>query len=205
MQRGFALLTALVFLLLITMLALSMSQHALLQQRMAGSLRHAQQARLSAETALRGAEYKIWSTASQAGLRLHCQEASISPDDGCVVYRSSSALYAAHGAVTQFMRATGRLAGIGKTYTGAQRHGYTRDSWEPSAALAENPAYLIEDLGSEQPPSAGGLRETGNTGPDSGMSGQPDMHIYRITARGTGGHPDVVRVVQSTFNAPAAP
>ncbi|GGA14178.1 hypothetical protein ISN74_12040 [Dyella caseinilytica] len=195
----------LIFLLLITMLAMGTAQHALLQQRMAGSLRNAQQARLSAETALRGAEYRIWSIASQAGIHLHCQDGRISSDDGCVMYRPLSAPYSANGTVTRFQTASGWVTGIGKSYIGSQRRGYTSGKGQPTAALAKNPVYIIEDLGSMRPPGAGSLHESGNTGPNNGGVGEVDVHIYRITARGTGGNPNIVRVVQSTFDAPASP
>lgn len=204
-QDGFALVMALVFLLLITMLAVSASHRSLLQQRMAGSLRNAQQARMSAETALRGAEYKLWSIASHPGVGLHCQEGRISADDGCIIYRPLSAPYAAKGAVTTFQKASGWVPDVGKAYAGPTRTGYTGANDHPTAALAHNPVYLIEDLGSEQPAGAGGLRESGNTGPANSGADQMNVHVYRITARGTGGNPDVVGVVQSTFVAPASP
>lgn len=195
-QRGFALLMALIFLVLLSMLAIAASQHSLLQERMAGSFRNALQARMSAETALRGAEYKLWSLASQAGARLHCQQAAISRDDGCIIYRPDSAPYAANGSVTRFQSAASWIDGIGVPYLGPQGTGYT-------PALAKNPVYIIEDLGSERPPGVGGLHESGNTGPSNG--GQVDVHVYRITARATGGNVNVMAVVQSTFNAPLHP
>lgn len=204
-QRGFALVMALIFLLLITTLAVSASQRSLLQQRMAGSLRNAQQARMSAETALRGAEYKLWSIATRPGVRLHCQEGHISKDDGCIIYRPWSAPYAAKGDVTVFRKASGWVPGIGKTYEGPTRGGYTGSNDHPTAALARNPVYLIEDLGSKPLTSAGGPGESGNTGPDNSGTDQLNLHVYRITARGAGGSPDVVSVVQSTFVAPASP
>jgi len=204
-SRGFALIMVLVFLLLITMLAVITAQHALLQQRMAGSLRNAQQARLSAETALRGAEYAIWSIASQAGVHLHCQDGNISADDGCVMYRPLTAPYGVNGTVTRFRTASGWITDIGKNYTGPQRRGYTTDKGQATAVLARNPMYIIEDLGSVRAPGAGSLHESGNTGPNNIGAGEVDVHIYRITARGTGGNPNVVRVVQSTFDAPASP
>jgi type IV pilus assembly protein PilX len=204
-QRGFALIMALIFLLLLTMLAVSTAQHALLQQRMAGSLRNAQQARMSAETALRGAEYSIWSVAGHPGVHLHCQDGRISSDDGCVIYRPLSAPYGVNGAVTRFQAASGWITDVGKSYTGTQRRGYTANKGQPTAVLARNPMYIIEDLGSVRPSSTGGLHESGNTGPNNGDAGELDVHIYRVTARGTGGNPNIVRVVQSTFDAPAGP
>nr|WP_275578235.1 pilus assembly protein [Dyella mobilis] len=194
-------LVALIFLLLITFLAVGAAQRSLLQQRMAGSLRNAQQARMSAETALRGAEYQIWLKAAGAGL--HCQEGNISSDDGCIVYRPQSRPYAAGGKVRIFRTATGWVTGIGKRYSGPQRRGYTRDLGQPTSVLAYDPVYLIEDLGRERPPGTGGLHESGNTGPNNGDADELDLHIYRITARGAGGNPNVVSVVQSTFDAPS--
>ena len=203
-NSGFALAMALIFLLLITMLAVGASHHALLQQRMAGSLRNAQQARMSAETALRGVEYKIWSRARQPGVHLHCQEDGFSSDDACIIFRPLSSAYAAQGKVTKFQTSAGWIPNIGKSYTGPARKGYTSNAEQPTAIIARNPVYIIEDLGSERPPGAGALHESGNTGPNNGNTGQPDIHVYRITARGTGGNPNVVSVVQSTFDAPAS-
>ncbi|HTV84375.1 MAG TPA: PilX N-terminal domain-containing pilus assembly protein [Dyella sp.] len=203
-QRGSALIVALIFLILTSLLAISACERSLLQERMAGSLRNAQQAQASAETALRGAEYKIWSVASHAGVRLHCLDGAISHDDGCVIYRPSSAPYRAGGAVTRFLSAQGWLPGVGVTYTGTTQGGFTRNSAQPTASLARNPVYLIEDLGSEAPPGADGLRESGSTGPNNDDPAAGSMHIYRITARATGGNPNVVSVVQSTFDAPAS-
>lgn len=201
-EQGFALLMALIFLLLISMLAIVASQHAMLQERMAGSLRNAQQARMSAETALRGAEYKLWSMAGRPGARLHCMENAISKDDGCVIYRSYGAPYAANGDVTRFQSAPGWIRSIGVAYKGPAHRGYTNNTQYPTAELAEDPVYIIEDLGSERPPGVSGLHESGNTGPNNGE--QAGVHIYRITARATGGHANVVSVVRSTFDAPAA-
>lgn len=204
-QHGFALVIALIFLLLITLLAFSASQHALLQERMAGSLRNAQQASMSAETALRGAEYKIWSIARQPGAYLHCQDGSISADDGCIIYRPLGSMYAANGKVTSFQTAPGWLPNIGLSYTGPTHHGYIDDNGQAPGALAKNPVYIIEDLGIERPPGGGSLHESGNTGPNNGGPDHLDIHIYRITARATGGNPNVVSVLQSTFDAPASP
>jgi type IV pilus assembly protein PilX len=203
-QQGLALAMALIFLLLITMLAIGASHHALLQQRMAGSLRNAQQARMSAETALRGVEYKIWVTASRPGVRLHCQEGGLSKDDACIIFRPLSSAYAAQGKVTRFQTGAGWISDIGRRYMGPTRKGYTKNAEQPTAVLARDPVYIIEDLGRERPPGVGALHESGNTGPNNGNTGEPEIHIYRITARGTGGYPNVVSVVQSTFNAPAS-
>lgn len=203
-QQGFVLLMTLIFLLLMTMLALSASHYSLLEERIAGGFRNAQQARMSAETALRGAEYKLWSGAAQAGNHLHCTDGGISRDDGCVVYQPLGAPYGANGAVTTFQNTQGWVSNIGVSYTGPAHNGYTSDKGELTAILAQNPVYLIEDLGKERPPGVGGLHESGSTGPNNGGPDQMDVHVFRVTARGTGGNPNMVSVVQSTFDAPVA-
>lgn len=202
-EHGFALLMALIFLLLISMLAITASQRALMQERMAGSLRNAQQARMGAETALRGVEYKLWAMAGQPGARLRCTENVISPDDGCVVYRSYSAPYATKGDVAKFQSASGWVPDIGVAYMGPARRGYTDHSDQPTAKLAKDPRYIIEDMGVVRPPGAGGLHESGNTGPNNGGQGQMNIHTYRITTRAAGGNANTVSIVQSTFDAPA--
>ncbi|RUL66573.1 hypothetical protein EKH79_01755 [Dyella dinghuensis] len=201
-DQGFVLLIALIFLLLMSVLAFSALQSSLLQERIAGSFRNAQQARMSAETALRGAEYKLWATATQTAGHLHCTDGLISEDDGCVVYQPLSASYGSNGAVTRFQSEQGWLANIGVTYDGPSHRGYTSTQGQLTAVLAQNPVYIIEDLGTERPPVIGGLHESGNSGPNNGGADQLDIHVFRITARGTGGNPNMVSVVQSTFDVP---
>jgi type IV pilus assembly protein PilX len=192
---------ALIFLLLMTMLAFSASQHSVLQERIAGNFRNAQQAKMSAQTALRGAEYKLWSVASQTGAHLYCASGDISAD-GCVIYQPLAAPYGVHGMVTTFQSASGWIANSGVTYAGPTREGYTRDTGQPTAVLSQNPVYLIEDMGVEKPPGVGGLHESGNTGANNGSPDQIELHVFRITARGAGGNPNMVSIVQSTFDAP---
>jgi type IV pilus assembly protein PilX len=42
------------------------------------------------------------------------------------------------------------------------------------------------------------------TGLNNGGAGNMNIHIYRITARATGGNQNTVRVAQSTFDAQAS-
>jgi type IV pilus assembly protein PilX len=196
-QQGAVLLVALVFLLLLTMLALSATGRSLLQERMAGGLHNAHQAEMSAETALRGAEWRLWTSTSQVGGHLDCLMGSVSDDDGCTVYNPSNPPYTATGPVTKFLTSSGWVTGVGRTYSGPQgKGGY-------GATLAKDPIYLIEDMGRELPPGAGTQHESGYSGPNNGGPGQVDIHIYRITARATGGNANTVRAVQSTFDAQA--
>lgn len=204
-QRGAVLVVALIFLLLLTMLALSATGRSLLQERMVGGLRNAEQATMSANTALRGAEWQLWSVTSQIGGHINCLSGSISSDDGCTIYNANNPPYDSDGDATKFLTSQGWVSGIGKQYTGPSGAGYQSYTGKmQSADLANNPVYLIEDLGIEQPPGiTGSQHEAGATGPNNNVTGSVSTHIFRITARATGGSDNTVRVLQSTFDAQA--
>jgi len=208
-QRGAVLIVALIFLLLLTLLALSATGRSLLQERMVGGLRNAQQAQMSAQTALRGAEWKLWmNTTNLVGTPLLCGSGVLA--GSCYKYNpNDTALYGDTGTVTQFRHGQGWITAGAATYTGPSG---TVDYTQPNstafgtaaatAQLANNPVYMIEDLGMELPAGvSGGLHESGATGPGGGGYTSTTRHVYRITARATGGSPNTVRVLQSTFAA----
>lgn len=206
-QKGAVLLVALIFLILLTLLAIGASSGSLLQQRMVAATRSAQLAQMSADTALRGAEWKIWSTTTAVGGYLVCDASDINATTGCVKYDPGSTLYAAGGAVTQFRTGNNAWLSTGIEYKGTDDSGFTSASNQPDTAspnVAANPRYIIEDMGLVKPPGAGPQHESGVTGPKSGGAGNINIHIYRITARATGGNQNVVRVAQSTFDAQAS-
>ncbi|MBT2118137.1 hypothetical protein KK141_04700 [Dyella sp. LX-66] len=186
-QRGIVLVLALVFLLLSALLVAAAGDQALLQQRMAGNRRHAQLAEIAAESALRGAEWRLWRDAS-AGT-LHCGPAAA---DACRIFdpaRSNrwtealldEAAWIREGAVP---------------YRGSDgRHDFTTqagrgldDEARNSAVLAGNPYYLIEDLGPLWPAGAG-------------TAAGAERHIYRITARAVGADAGAARTAVSVFAA----
>lgn len=206
-ERGAVLLVALIFLILLTLIAIGASSGSLLQQRMVAATRSAQLAVMSADTALRGAEWRLWSSASDLSTSFVCNGGSINTATGCVKYDPQSAPYQSDGAVTQFRASNNAWLSLGGpiTYTGAGGEGYTAqtDDYE-TASVAQNPQYIIEDMGLVKPPGAGPQHESGVTGLGGGGGGGPgklSLHIYRVTARATGGSQNVVRVVQSTFDA----
>ncbi|MGH8235171.1 MAG: pilus assembly PilX family protein [Rhodanobacteraceae bacterium] len=199
-QKGVVLLVALIFLVLLTLLAIGASSGSLLQQRMVSATRSAQLATMSADTALRGAEWQLWSSASNAGSTFACGAAVIDSTTGCIKYDPESTAYASDGTVTAFRTGNNSwLAGAGIAYLGTGGSGYTTGLG--TANIAENPQYIIEDMGLVLPPGAGPQHESGVTGPNNAGPGQISLHIYRITARATGGNQNTVRVVQSTFDA----
>ena len=205
-QKGAVLLVALIFLILLTLLAIGASSGSLLQQRMVAATRSGQLAQMSADTALRGAEWKIWGTSSVVGGYLVCDAGDINATTGCVKYDPQSPLYQPDGAVAQFRTGNNAWLATGIEYTGTQGAGFTGAANQPNTGspnVAANPRYIIEDMGLVKPPGAGPQHESGVTGTTSGGAGHINIHIYRITARATGGNQNVVRVAQSTFDAQA--
>jgi len=185
-QQGAVLVVALVFLLLLTILAISASQSSLLQERMAGGLRNAQLAEWSAENTLRGAEWKLFTG-----------------DTSVTCYNSSTAS-AVSSTVTNFRDSSTWITTGATEYEG---EGVSMDYTDPStsstalqtAKLAENPWYMIEYLGQDLAPGSTTSRAT-EAG--SSSSSTAKFYIYRITARATGGSANTIRVVQSTFVTP---
>jgi len=180
---GIVLVLALIFLLLSTLLATGAVSQALLQERMAGGQRQAQMAAMAAESALHGAEWRLWKGAAMGAL--HCGSV---PIVDCQVYDPMhpnawahafrhEALWLVEGA-TEYRGSDGRrdfttLVGIGLS-----------DDARKTAVLAKNPLYLIEDLGPLWPANAG-------------TTGRVDGHVYRITARATGGDGYGVHIAES--------
>ncbi len=192
-QRGAVLVVALIFLLLLTILAVSASNRSLLQERMAGGLLNAQQAEMSAQTGLRGAEWRLWRSTSNVTAHLKCGTGIFSD---CYIF---DPLHPIPNVVA--FRAKAGWVTLGSTeYRGANSNlDYTTTV---DGKLAENPHYMIEDLGVELPPGvSGGLHESGATGALLGGSASTNRHVYRITARATGGNEGTVRALESTFAA----
>ena len=190
-QRGAVMIIALIFLLLLTILAVSASGNSLLQERMSGGLRNAQQAQMSAETALRGAEWKLWTSSNSATAHLHC---------GSTVPSECYTVDMVHpiSAVVKFRTQAGWVTEGATAYNGVG--GAVDYTALANGRLAKNPLYIIEDIGPERPPGiSGGLHESGVTG--GGGATSTNRHIYRITARASGGNGNTVRVLESTFSA----
>lgn len=195
-QQGSALIMSLVFLLILTLLVITASSSSMLQFRMAGNLRNAQQAEISANNGLRGAEWMLWTVAKQAGGHLLCTDGELS-SHGCIMFNERSDAYDDGGVVREFQSEAGWLS-TGIEYKGSGGFDYTDDSLD-TAQLAQNPRYIVEDLGRVRPPGAGPAVESGSAG---GMLGNSvNMNSYRITARATGGSEKSIRVMQSTFDA----
>lgn len=188
-QRGAVLFVALIFLVLLTLLALGASNTATLQERMVGGLRNGQLAQYGAESALREAESRLWSAAALAKPFVVCGETAAF---GCYTFHPGGA-----NSTVENFRGTKTMTDVGALTFGSAD---LTSVDAPSARLAANPAYLIEDLGIQRPPGTGGAAESGYTGKGAGAA-HADKHVYRITARSTGGNDASVRASVSTFVA----
>jgi len=192
-QRGAVMVVALIFLLLLTILAISASGRSLLQERMAGGLRNAQQADMSAQTALRGAEWKLWTSTSTIGTHLNCGSGIFTD---CYIFDPLNPVTN----VVNFRTKQGWVTAGSTEYKGyGNGVDYTTTA---NGKLANNPHYIIEDLGVELPPGvSGSLHESGATGSTGSGASSTSRHIYRITARASGASENTVRVLESTFAA----
>lgn len=179
-QRGIVLVLALIFLLLSALLAAGAVEQALLQQRMAGSQRSAQLAGMAVESALRGAEWKLWRAASAAPMGDCAAFDPAHPGSWSGAFQDGQG-WTGEGA-TAYRGSDGR-------HDFTTQHGFgLDDDARRTAVLAQNPSYLIENLGPARPAAAG-----------SAAGAVPC--IYRITARATGGNVHIVRVARSIFVA----
>lgn len=191
-QKGVVLITALIFLLLITILAISASGTSLLQQKLAGGLRNAQLADWSAESALRGAEWRLWRASADPSTRMVCGSSSLAT---CYPYTP-----VLNPTVLAFRMSTGWVTTGATTYAPVD---YRTASSDSTFGLKNNPVYIIEDLGLELPPNAGVQHESGATGAQGAGYTSTNRHVYRITARGMGNNENAIRVLETTFAAKA--
>ena len=186
--QGATLMVALVFMLLLASMALGAMRTALLQEKMVGAVRNQQLAAMGAESALRAAEFDLWS-ASTRGRPVVCGGQGLG---GCYGYATGQP----NATVRAFTNASGWFAAGATTYGNVDMTALG----DPSARLARNPVFLVEDLGVETPPGLGPAHESGSTGASAGPR-STDKHLYRITARSSGGNINSVRTVQTTFAA----
>ncbi len=195
-QRGVVLVMALIFLVLLTLLALSSSSSSLLQEKMVSAVRNMQLAEFGAESALREAEARLW-MAPETGdpMIRNCQ--GTGAVTGALQACRAFDRYNPDPAFEQFKRdpnfklgsaiATGNsFVYSGKDLTDAGAMGNSR--------LAEEPRYIIENLGTVTPGGTGQKYGGGGGGPQA-------VTMFRITARSVGGNKNASRVVQSTFGA----
>jgi type IV pilus assembly protein PilX len=194
-QEGAALAVGLMFLILVTLLATVAMRQSITQERMAGGLRNVSLARNAAESALRAGERQLYTYYLRSNGAVLAGDASASQG----VYKLSASQVEAFRSGTGFYTTGGQA--FNSTF-----HDYTSYGSAPTARLAQQPVFLIADIGRMRPAGAGTAGEGGVSGKEgyegsSGGSpaGNADIRVYRITARATGGLDSVIRVTESTY------
>ncbi|MEO6688559.1 MAG: PilX N-terminal domain-containing pilus assembly protein [Dokdonella sp.] len=204
-QKGAVLFVALIFLILLTLLALTATGSSILQEKMTGGMRNRQLGLMGAESALRGGEANLWT--------LNFTAAGGQPMPPCISGVTHSCVYrpqrngsldpkiqAFRSAKTwQFKDSGGSsvalpLAGS-PTYTQTLT-GLTGAA--ETASLSAQPYLTIEDLGADVAAGAGG--QSGVIDPER-QGGPGTAWLYRITSRSQGGSAAVVRVAESVFSS----
>lgn len=199
-QRGAVLFVALMFLIIITLLALSSSGTAVLQERMTGGMRNNQLGLMGGDSALRGAEFDLYTMAEAndraRSLSFNCgYEGALG---GCFkkTYGETNPL------VRRFRNSPpGHLPPMGgdtRVYAPLLTN---LPGSQATASLARQPRQLIEDLGEAFPPKQGRMAGSASRLAQGSASDPEALHHYRITARSTGGSDAVNRIAESTFLA----
>ena len=196
-QRGAVLFVALVFLILITLLALTATGTSILQEKMTGGMRNRQLGLMGAETALRGGEAFLLNLdfvgsnkltqCPPSGATSTCayvpqldgtQKVGLNPE--VQNFRTSRTWAAAPGGAPPYSRPLTGLTGSLQT-----------------ASLHEQPVLIVEDVGIAT--GTGGFRQAEII--DAENKGAGSRTLYRITARSQGGSGAVLRVAESVYVA----
>lgn len=194
-QRGAVLFLAMVFLILLAVLAVTASSTSIMQERMTGAMRNRQLGLMGAESTLRGGEQFLWNLSFDIRQPLPpCLGSSTTGDCVYMVGRDgvlNPKAQAFRTSRTWLNPATDGARAYPQDLTLLSGSAIT-------ANLAAQPRYMIEYLGpASQPP----FRSGGALFPQSTTSRVGEHHLYRITARSQGGTGAVVRVAESYYSA----
>ncbi len=170
-QRGAALITSLIFLIVLTLIGVTAARMSSLEERMAGNLRDRALAMQAAELALRDAERDILNSGRVSGISdfaADCDQddANNTPDDG-LCYNGAAGFAAP--VWTLFSMTAAPSVGYGDI-TGATA----------VPLVSAQPRYLIEGI-RKAPPGSG------------------DSFFYRITVRAQGVNANTVVMLQEVF------
>ena len=195
-QRGFVLITGLIFLIVITLLALSSLGSTTLQERMASNLREQSRALQAADAALRDgearlAQFTLYQPAGDNYVYDPTPGYTPKPDDA-VTWR----LWRADGPLTAADNDDGFLDpaawGLADDGTPLKDDGSPRpDEYSPpfDTSLTAAPQLYIEETDNFQPQ---------DLNPDTAATGR-GAFIYRVTSRAQGGNAAAVAITQSQY------
>ncbi len=169
-QQGVALIMALAFLMILTIIGVTALSTTSLQEKMAGNVQDKHAAFQAAESALREAESVVEAWTSKP------------------TFGNANGLYTPQPAGTKPWWHTVDWKDVPNTVLGYSG---------TMAEVNKMPAYIIEDLGSLAGSTAGTGSLVAGFAPPAATSGGASM--YRITARGVGRSDSAVAMVQSVY------
>ncbi|MFQ5939645.1 MAG: PilX N-terminal domain-containing pilus assembly protein [Alphaproteobacteria bacterium] len=178
-QQGVALIMAMVFLMLLTILGVTAMTTTSLQEKMAGNVQDKHTAFQAAESALRVGESYVQTTATTA----------------------LPTFTAAGTTAGHYLPAVGGTTPVWDiadwTNCGGSGGPVCLGGGNAIAGVKTQPAYVIESLGTAQGSAAGsGSLVAGFAPPTDTATG---ANMYRITGRGTGGTDAAVAIVQGVY------
>lgn len=193
-QRGAVLFLAMIFLVLLAVLAVTASSTSVMQERMTGGLRNRQLGLMGAESTLRGGEQFLWNLSFDNNQPLPpCLPGASNANcvfrpkpDGTLLpevqrFRTSR----------QWLDpATDRARAYDQGLTGLGGNAIT-------ARLAAQPRFIVEDLGGQ----VGPFRAGASVNAQLKDAPPADYNLYRITARSQGGTDGVIRIAESVYVA----
>lgn len=204
LQRGAVLFVALVFLILLALIAIAASGTSIMQERMTGGMRNSHLGLMGSESALRYVESYLWKLPGRTvgGIKFACgPEGKVGEGAEVGCFRRT---YGVISAKVPRFRSEQSLDAV----PDANRFPYKLTGLadkEKSASLAAQPRYIVEEVARYRPPGMPrGLRTGSQLGVTQGQGGAGDvenLYQYRITARSYGGNETVHRATESTFLA----
>ncbi len=195
-QGGAILFVALIFLILLTLLALTATGTSILQEKMTGNMRNSQLGMMGAESAARGGEQFLWQLSYDYTTGQPLPPCAINTTSTNCVYRplptgGIDPTVQAFRTATTWVSAPAHQPTYSKTLTGDIEASKT-------ASLAIQPVMSLENLGPDVPFGSG--QQLGVYDPEqTTLAGKHEF--YRITARSQGGSSAVLRVVESIYSA----
>lgn len=175
--RGFALFTALVFLLVMTMFGVAMYDNVTLQQRMAGNIQQKTMALSAADSATRVAEDFLRSTALP--IQSTCSGPTTTPRI-CLFNTLTSPI----------ADTTWSASGSGVQLTALTFAGIISPGGGVEGAYAAYPQYYVERIPATPGHSIGNGQQYGGLAP---------QNFYRITAWGVGGNTGAVAITRTLY------
>jgi type IV pilus assembly protein PilX len=172
-QRGFALIAALMMLLMLTMLSLSMFRGLGLEERITGNTREKQRAFFAAQGALQNAE--SWLNSGNAGVGGACPMSS--PTTTPQICNAATTPSQQTVATTDWNCTFGTVYAVSQLVPANNCSGALSAN---SPTVYMNPQFTISYLGPD--PAA------------------PTAYLYQVTSLGYGGNQNAVAVVQSVYS-----